>query len=158
MVSFILDTLLDTFLDTFFGQIFCALTLTYSNYKSTSQCRYCCKAMGQPRPAKFWSRSTPNWSCGNICIASRGTGAQRCIPTTVKQKKFNFDHIYGYVIQVVKTIGIRTQNFNSRVRRFAGVSIPGRDIDFMPCSVFICTLRSFIAVSITFHYTYHLTI
>ena len=32
--------------------------------------------------------------------------------------------------------------FHSRVRRFAGLSIPGRDIDFMSCSVFICALRS----------------
>ena len=30
----------------------------------------------------------------------------------------------------------------SRVRRSAGLSIPGRDTDFMSCSVFICALRS----------------
>ena len=29
-----------------------------------------------------------------------------------------------------------------RVKRFAGLSIPGRDTDCMLCSVFICALRS----------------
>ena len=30
----------------------------------------------------------------------------------------------------------------SRVRRSAGLSIPGRDTDYMSCCVFICVLRS----------------
>ena len=39
---------------------------------------------------------------------------------------------------------IRTQTRNcfSRVRRSAGLSIPGRDTYYMLCSVFICALRS----------------
>ena len=39
-------------------------------------------------------------------------------------------------------IGTRTQNCFSRVRRSAGLSIPGRDTYYMSCSVFICAYRS----------------
>ena len=46
------------------------------------------------------------------------------------------------VVVKVAPIGTRTRFFHSRVRRFAGLSIPGRDIDFMSCSVFICALCS----------------
>ena len=53
------------------------------------------------------------------------------------------------VVVKIATIGTQTQNFHPRVRRSAGLSFPGRDIDFMSCSVFICALR--IALSIPFH-------
>ena len=43
---------------------------------------------------------------------------------------------------VVVKMAPRTQNCFSRVRRSAGLSIPGRDTDYMSCSVFICTLCS----------------
>ena len=43
-----------------------------------------------------------------------------------------------YVVVKVAPIWTRTRNFHSRVRRFAGLSIPGRDIDFISCSVFMC--------------------
>ena len=45
-------------------------------------------------------------------------------------------------------------NFLSRVRRSAGLSIPGRDTDCMSCSVFICALRSLYSAlkSIPLHY------
>ena len=42
----------------------------------------------------------------------------------------------------IAPIGTRTRNCFSLVRRSAGLSIPGRDTDFMSCSVFICALRS----------------
>ena len=46
----------------------------------------------------------------------------------------------------------------SQVRRSAGLSIPGRDTYYMSCSVFICALRSLIALSNPFHYSYLLAI
>ena len=58
--------------------------------------------------------------------------------------KFLFDRTIKFHIEIVKiaSIGTRTRNCQSRVRRSAGLSIPGRDTDFMSCSVFICQLRS----------------
>ena len=44
--------------------------------------------------------------------------------------------------RVIAPFGTRTRICHSRVRCFAGLSIPGRDIDFLSCSVFICALRS----------------
>ena len=63
---------------------------------------------------------------------------------------FGSKQCFLYWLQVINTcvvvkisfIGTRTRNFHSRVRHFAGLSIPGRDIDFMSCSVFICAMRS----------------
>ena len=56
-----------------------------------------------------------------------------------------------YLVKIVP-IRTRTRNFHSRVRLFAGLSIPVRDIDFMSCSVFICALRSHdSALKIQFH-------
>ena len=45
-------------------------------------------------------------------------------------------------ISSVAPIGTQTRNCFSRVRRSAGLSIPGRETDYMSCSVFICALRS----------------
>ena len=39
-------------------------------------------------------------------------------------------------------IGTRTRNCLSRIRRSAGLSIPGRDTYYMSCSVFNFALRS----------------
>ena len=44
-----------------------------------------------------------------------------------------------YVIVKIAPIGTRTQNCHA----LPGLSIPGRDTYYMPCSVFICALRSF---------------
>ena len=48
------------------------------------------------------------------------------------------------LIAHVTPIGTLTQNFHSRGRRFAGLCIPGRDIEFISCSVlvFVGTLTS----------------
>ena len=46
------------------------------------------------------------------------------------------------VIVKMAPIGTQTPNCFSRVRRSAGLSIPGRDTDCLSCSVFICALRS----------------
>ena len=63
---------------------------------------------------------------------------------------------WSAVIIVSKNGAYRDSNSNclSRVRRFAGLSIPGRDTDCMSCSVFICALRSLYSAlkSITLHY------
>ena len=52
-------------------------------------------------------------------------------------------------------------NCLSRVRRFAGLSIPGRDTDCISCGVFICALRSLYSAlkSIPLHmYIYKISI
>ena len=56
-------------------------------------------------------------------------------------------------------IGTQTLNCFSRVRRAAGLPIPGRDTDCMSCSVFICALRSLYSVlkSIPLQYIYNYT-
>ena len=46
------------------------------------------------------------------------------------------------VVVKMAPIGTQTRNCFSRVRRSAGLSIPGRDTYFMLSSVFICALRS----------------
>ena len=46
------------------------------------------------------------------------------------------------VVVKMAPIGTRTRNCFSRVRRSAGLSIPGWDTDYLSCSVFIWALRS----------------
>ena len=57
-----------------------------------------------------------------------------------------FLHTIYLLIHFVTSKNCAYQDSNSdclsRVRRFAGLSIPGRDSDCMLCSVFICALRS----------------
>ena len=51
-------------------------------------------------------------------------------------------HTVVYVVVKIAPIGTPTRICHSRVRRSAGLTIPGRDIDFMSCSVFTCALSS----------------
>ena len=45
-----------------------------------------------------------------------------------------FYYISFDVVVKIEPFGTRTRNFHSQVRRFAGLSIPGLDIDLMSCS------------------------
>ena len=45
-----------------------------------------------------------------------------------------------FVVIKMAPIGTLTQNCFSRVRRSAGLSIPGWDTYYMSCSVFICAI------------------
>ena len=69
--------------------------------------------------------------------------ANRNSPPGYRELGYTFRGNPVVVVVKIAPIGTRTRNFHSRVRRSAGLSIPGRDIDFMSCSVFICALRSF---------------
>ena len=66
-------------------------------------------------------------------------------PTLINLLSYTIDKIYVLVTSVVvkiAPIGTRTRICHSRVRRSAGLSIPGQDIYFMSYSVFTCALRS----------------
>ena len=58
------------------------------------------------------------------------------------------------VVVKIAPFGNITRNFHSRARRFSGLSIPGRDIDFMSCSVLYLSVHCshFVALSIPFLY------
>ena len=56
------------------------------------------------------------------------------------------------VVVKIAPMGTRTRICNSRVRRSAGLSIPGRNTYYMSCSVFILHCAYSIALSMSFHY------
>ena len=65
-------------------------------------------------------------------------------------------NFYSTIVVVkMAPIGTLTRNCFSRVRRSAGLSIPGRDTFYMSCSVFVCALRSLYSALnvIPLHYT-----